>query len=234
MVLQNKKISFILLGILSFICFISLITALLVSYILSDNLESDVFNMESVIIPVVKNTDDDFTITKMSMQISEKQRIAFLKKLIKEYISIRYTVNGSDYLMSENLDYNNINTLSDKFFKVVSFDKINDDSSVAWNNSYKSFASGKDSELEKIKTLLSENTTRSVRFLSEPYKDGDWWSVKVEFIYKSPITYSLSSAKKEKYIISLNAQLNGLLSGTLPNPANLFKFKVYDLKQNKI
>ncbi len=229
------------LWVLVILCFISITLGLFISLVFSDNLDSNKFNIEGIIVPEIKSTNKAINfIALKNNSITQANRTMFLQNMIKEYIVNRYTVVGSNYVMNKNLGLNKLDSSSLVYgyiLKVPSSKGYNKEGQKVWTDAYLNFLNKKDGELEEIKKLMKENTTRSVRILSLPKKEGDWWITDVEFIYKTPITYSFSEAKKEKYQIKMDINIYDLLplNITTKLPASsIFKTQIKYLQKTKL
>ena len=233
---ENKY--FIYLWIIAFFCLVSVLISLFVSFVFSDNLSEDKFVIEGIMIPNVSNTEDNMQIIALTNQTTtSKEKNELLKNFLKEYIVNRYTVSGSAYEMQNNLGLQDLNSLSSGFMlKYPSYRGIKNNE-ILWTDAYENFKNGKDGELAEINELMKNNTTRSVRILGEPKKNGDWWSVPVEFIYKTPINYSVENTRREKYQIDLDIIAAGFrdIKSIKQGPASsIIKIYVMYIKKTKI
>lgn len=238
MTFKKENFNIVPLWILTFLCFISLCITLYISLVFSDNLESNVFDIEALVIPQITSTNENIRFVPLKSEASSKEEVVmFQKNFIKEYIVNRYTVIDSDSLMNQNLALNDLSSppfsKNGYLLKSPSYIGANN-----WYDAYLNFMNGKDGELQEIQDLMKSNTTRSVRILSEPRKEGDWWVIDVEFIYKTPITYSFKDAKKEKYEIRINIDAMGILNvSSVPSyapPSSLFKILVKYIQKTRL
>lgn len=219
--------SLVFLIILSLMSFISIMFSIFTGIVLNSSLESNVFKLNPVVIPKFENTDNMLKILPMKSAVITKHQIEdFTKKLIMEYITVRYTVNGSGYMMMENTgigDKSN-NPFYGAILKIPSY--IPETNS--YNFAYNSFVSGKNNDVEEISNLMSQNITRSVKILSEPYRYNDRWKTLVEFVYKNPDTNFLSEAQRERWEINMEiGNIGGRSLYSVPfNPSYIFAFEV--------
>jgi hypothetical protein len=238
MIFKKENFHIISLWSLVFFCFISICIALCVSLVFSDNLERKNFDIEALVIPQISNTNEniDFIPLKTDATSIEEARM-FQQNFIKEYIVNRYTVINSSSLMNQNLALNDLSSppVSKNGYLLKKPSYISKDN---WYDAYLNFINGKDGELQEIQDLMKSNTTRSVRILSEPVREGDWWITNVEFIYKSPITYSFANTKKEKYEIKMNIESRGIVNissvASYVPPSGIFKIFVKYIQKTRL
>lgn len=220
--------SLIFLIILSIISILSITFATFTSIVLNTSLGSRIFKINPIAIPKFNNSNSMLNILPMkSAVITKFQRDDFTKKLIMEYITTRYTVNGSKYAMMINTgigDKSN-NPYYGSILKLPSYIAITN----SYTSAYNSFINGKHNDTEEIKKLTSEHTTRSVRIITEPYRYKDRWKTLVEFIYKTPETNFISEAPRERWEINMEIDdITGRRLGSIlpPSPSYIFGFEV--------
>lgn len=223
----TSKNSLIFLIILSLMSFISIMFSIFTGIVLNSSLEGNIFKLNPIVIPKFENSDAMLKVLPMKSAVITKALTEdFTKKLIMEYITIRYTVNGSGYMMMENtgIGDKSDNPLYGAILKVPSY--IPETNS--YNYAYNSFVSGRNNDTEEIVNLMSQNITRSVKILAEPYRYNDRWKTLVEFIYKNPDTNFLSEAQRERWEINMEVgNLRGRSLYSVPfNPSYIFAFEV--------
>lgn len=237
---NKKRISIYEIWIIVSLCFISIITACLASFVYFNKFDKENFNVSGFVIPSFVDTKNAFEIMPLNSGAgSSKQRDEFRRQLIKEYIVNRYTVNGSTFIMEQNLGFQSLNNPVDKngsLLKNPGFIGFERDGTPVWRNAYTNFVNGNDGELAEINALLKEGTTRSVRILTEPVKSRDWWITKVEFIYKTPTTLSLSDARKELYQIAISSKLIGIDTARFngKDASSIFGFNVDYIQKTRL
>lgn len=228
---MNSNKSGMILIFLSIIALISITFSILTGITLQKSLEPNNFQLNPVLIPEFQNTNTLFSTTPMKRTAFTPTELNDLtKKLIIEYITIRYTVTGSSYLsrINQGIGDTDFQSTNASVLKLPSLDKYNN-----YTSAYSSFISGKDNDMAKITKLLSEKTTRSVRILKAPYKYQDRWRTEVEFIYKTPSTNSITEATKEKWEIDMELEpltgfrpMSTILNYLRNNPSSLFGWSV--------
>lgn len=226
---KNKEINIIMM---IFISIVSMLISIYISLIIWDSLKEEKFKLLPIIIGNNKTSENRLEIIQMKKENINKEEFEELtKKLIKEYIKTRYSITGSKYTMQRDLgigDKEDITTNGSKL-KLPGLNNIGND----YNQSYKSFISGKNNDKEEIERLEKEKTTRSVIIKKEPYRYKDRWKTEVEFIYKSPTTNNMKEATRETWEINMEIEdLTGFRSVERVknflknNPSALFGFKV--------
>lgn len=224
----TSKNSLVFLVILSIISMLSITFSIFTSIVLNTSLDSRIFKLNPLVIPRFESTDSRLNILPMkSAVITKPQTEDFTKKLIMEYITTRYTVNGSRYSMMLNtgIGDNSNNPYYGSILKLSSYLARSD----SYTSAYNTFISGRNNDADEIKKLMSENTTRSVKIITEPYRYKDRWKTLVEFIYKTPETNFLSDAPKERWEINMEiGDITGRRLGELlpPSPSYIFGFEV--------
>lgn len=224
----TSKNSLVFLVILSIISMLSITFSIFTSIVLNTSLDSRIFKLNPLVIPRFESTDSRLNILPMkSAVITKPQTEDFTKKLIMEYITTRYTVNGSRYSMMLNtgIGDNSNNPYYGSILKLSSYLARSD----SYTSAYNTFISGKNNDADEIKKLMSENTTRSVKIITEPYRYKDRWKTLVEFIYKTPETNFLFDAPKERWEINMEiGDITGRRLGELlpPYPSYIFGFEV--------
>lgn len=232
--LLNKNINPIF--ILAFLCFLSVLLLFFTSTVFMEMLDetNKNFKISGIVIPQKDKIDFDVAPIK-TQYLSQKQQDEFIKLLIKEYITNRYSVNGSKFQMEKNLGiYNNLDNLNSQngiLLKLPAF-PVNT-KKIAWYPSYNNFRTEKDGELKEIKNLMEKGVTRTVDFVTEPVKNGDWWSVKVNFIYRDKGIYSRRNARIETYQIDLFILPFGLRVNVpfITKPSSVFVFQIEHIKK---
>lgn len=242
---RKGKISLLSVWGIAIVCFASLSVLLISAFSLYDKISNDdLFKINSLVIPDYSQTDDGFRVMPINYEAlknNEHERDEFLKMLVKQYIVNRYTVNGRPQFMEENLGLNNLGNIGAGLvygakIKRPAIRGRNERGEVEFEDSYKDFLSGRDGERDEINNLLRDGTTRTVRIISEPKKVGDWMVTDVEFIYKTPTTYSLKDAKKEIYQISMVCRFAGLDFANMVryDASSIFVFIVEYINKTKI
>lgn len=229
----NSNASALSLIILSIFGTASILLSVFISNVLNQELESTNFKLNPIIISNFDNSKELFEITPLKSKAFSKLQIEdFTKKLIMEYITVRYTVNGSKYMMLRDLGINdkNENSIYASILKLPSYNLLTGEYN---NQAYQSFKNAKNNEYNEIIKLLNENTTRSVKITKEPYRYKDKWKTEVEFIYKTPSTNSLSEALKEHWEINMEIEplqrfrnIPSVKNIVNINPSSLFEFKI--------
>ena len=220
--------SLVVLIILSVISMASMVFSVFVALVLNSSFDENVFRLNPVVIPKFQNTDNLIQLFPMkSAVITKSQMEDFTKKLIMEYITTRYTVNGSRIVMMREtgIGDTNDNPLNGVILKSTSYIPETQSYSAAYN----SFIGGKNSDAEEISKLMSQNITRSVRIISEPYRYKDRWKTLVEFIYKMPETNFIADAQKEKWEINMEIgepRGRNIYDALPPVPSYVFGFQV--------
>ena len=232
--LLAKKINPIF--ILAFLCFLSVILLFFTATIFMEMVDEKGknFKISGIVIPQKDKINFDVVRLKGN-ELTKKQQDEFIKLLIKEYIINRYSVNGSKYQMEKNLGiYNsldNLNTPNGVLLKLPSLPI--GAKQFFWHPSYNNFKTGENGELKEIKDLMEKGITRTAQILTEPVKNGDWWSVKVKFIYRDKGVYNRKNAKIETYQIDLFLLPFGL-RGRVPfitKPSTIFVFQIEHIKK---
>ena len=240
---KNKRVSFALIWVLAFICLIGFAILLLVSFSLYDNVfDKKNFSLSALLIPDYKNSSDEFRVTPINYDTlsNKKDRNEFKKMLVKQYIVNRYTVNGRNEIMDKNLGLNSLGNIDVRTggvrLKRPSIKSIAENGQIIFDEAYNNFMTGRDGEIKEIEQLIQENTTRSVRIVNEPRQDGDWIVTTVEFIYRTPTTYSFSDAKKELYQIRMYCDFTGLNVQNFiqQDASSVFRFRVWQIKKERL
>ena len=135
----NSNTSALSLIILSIFGTASILLSVFISNVLNQELESTNFKLNPIIISNFDNSKELFEITPLKSKVFSKLQIEdFTKKLIMEYITVRYTVNGSKYMMLRDLGINdkNENSIYASILKLPSYNL----STGEYNNqAYQSF-----------------------------------------------------------------------------------------------
>lgn len=223
---------------IAILCFTSVGFLFYTSLILFNKLDEKVFNISSVIIP--KDNGKNINILPLDNSVLKDDNIKefFITKLLQEYLINRYTVNGNSYLMNENLDLS-----ADS--KTISFKKgillklpsaYIRQGQIMWNPAYENFISGTDGEKKEIENLIKSKTTRTVKLISPIIKNGDWWTTKIKFTYRTPNLFDRKKAKTETYKIELFADLTNFNKNSIDKlaPSSVFKLIVRNIKKTKL
>lgn len=234
--MQNNKSSFAPLWIFIIVCFISITASLFIALSLSASLEDTNFTIDGIAVAKYKSTNDVISILPLKNSAIKEQGDEFIKRFLTEYIVNRYTVSGNNLVMETNLGYKTPNSIEgNKGILLKLPSRMIRNGMEVWTGAYTDFIKN---DLPEITKLMNENTTRSVRIISEPKQIGDWWVTTVEFIYRNPTTYSFSIAKKEKYEIRLNISkpnLKPINQVNLSFPAgNVFAIGIFEIQKIKL
>ncbi len=233
------------LGLIAIIslCFVSLVITLFTALVLLDQVEDTNLKVNAMVVPVVNDSNNNLN----AIPINEKSYFAnedyFISKLLIEYITTRYTVTGNTRTMS---NYGNANLTPESITNMSILKEASlmggNKPNYRWRDAYINFINKKDGELDEITTLVSQDTTRSVRIIKPPKKVKDWWVCEVEFIYKTPTTYSLASARKEHYEIRMNvvtisknskSKFKDITTAFYKNPSSIFLIGVNHINKIK-
>ncbi len=224
----TSKNSLAMIILLSVVSTVSILFAVFTALNLNASLDEKVFKLNPVVIPKFQNSDKLMQVFPMkSAVITKSQMEDFTKKLIMEYITTRYTVNGSQFSMMRatgiGSDVNNM--LNGAILKFPSYIPATNSFTLAYN----SFISGKNNDADEIRNLMAQNITRSVKIITEPYRYKDRWKTLVEFIYKMPDTNFIADAQRERWEINMEiSELRGRRMGdeVPPMPSYVFGFNV--------
>lgn len=235
--LLNKNINPVF--VLAILCFLSVLLLFFTSTVFMEMLDENGknFKISGIVIPQKNKINFDVLPLKIK-DLNKKQQDEFIKLLIKEYITNRYSVNGSKFQMEKNLGiYNsldNLNTPNGILLKLPAFPIRA--KQFFWHPSYANFKDEKDGELKEIKDLMEKGVTRTIDILTEPVKNGDWWNVKVNFIYRDKGVYHKKNARIETYQIDLFILPFGL-RGNVPfitKPSTIFVFQIEHIKKTSL
>ena len=150
----NSNTSALSLIILSIFGTASILLSVFISNVLNQELESTNFKLNPIIISNFDNSKELFEITPLKSKAFSKLQIEdFTKKLIMEYITVRYTVNGSKYMMLRDLGINdkNENSIYASILKLPSYNLLTGEYN---NQAYQSFKNAKNNEYNEIIKLL--------------------------------------------------------------------------------
>ena len=182
--------SAIALAFLSALSLAGALSALFVGLTLSDRLDSSNFAIVPAVVPEdVSSSADSMRVVPLAGDAFSRAELEdFTKKAIVEYITARYTVNGSEYLMDRALGI--YGDAGGAQMKVLSS-----------NAAYEKFKAG---EAGEIRALMAANTTRAVRIVAGPSRHGAGrWITGVEFVYREPSTADFASARREYWDIHM-------------------------------
>ncbi len=238
MVSNNKSFGFPILWIIVVISAISLMISLFSSVVFFNSLDGSNLKVDALIIPNTNKTET-MPINNNTYRLNKDE---FIEKFLTEYIVTRYTIVPSTYIMNNNLELNNLTSninYNSGILKQASVVGTSLEGSTIWSDAYFNFINGKDGELQAIQELMKQNISRSVRIISKPKKENDWWVAKVEFIYKNPSTYSVSAARKEVYEIRMDISSSENIRPTTfafqyPNASSIFVIVVNYLKKTRL
>ena len=236
----TSKNTTITLIFLSFISSLIIIGNIFIAISLNQELENTNFKLNPIMIPKFNKSQKILEINPMKKFIFTKSQMEdFTKKLIMEYITVRYSVTPSTYLMQINTGIDSPdNSLYGNILKLPTL-RMDMNYNSYFTQAHTSFTTGKTSDSEDIKKLMSENTTRSVRILRKPEKYKDKYKTIAEFIYKYPDNFSIKDAPKEIWEISMEIEpLTGFrpLTSVTPtmltiNPASIFGFQINTIEK---
>ncbi len=192
------------------------------------------------------NKSDDIIKAQMlsSTAIGADEKEDIIKKLIKEYLTDRYTV-----VMHRDLS-------AQKFFpidadmkdrqKIIIKPQLSKVMSMG-HGRYETMPATKDyinNDAAEYNRLMRENTTRSVEIISEPRRDAavkNRWNTRMKLVYKTPNIDYIADAKTEIYDVSMAIDTNddngifineGAAAYVINRnayPANVFNFTVIRL-----
>ncbi len=239
--MNNEQVSSnsIKLYLIIFICSLSLLITLFIYLVLSHKLEATNLKVESLIVPVVNTSKNNIESMPLNKDTYLLHSDEFISKFLTEYIVTRYTVSGNntnEFSLNKLTNINNTSILQEASILRVT----GNPPTPVWSPAYLDFLNKKDGELNEITELLKNNTTRTVEIISPPKKVNDWWIAEVEFIYKSPTTYTLSTARKEKYEIGFDIltrnppSLRDMNQSSLQNPSSIFHIIVNHIKKTRL
>ena len=208
-----------MLSVLALLSFTLSVFALFIGLTLSERIDSSNHNVEPAPVAHIRESGQIVRISPLlSSAYSETEFEDFTRRLVVEYITMRYTINGSRFLMDRALGI-----YSDEGgtpMKVLSrFD------------AYDRFTAD---EASGIIALMNAGVTRSVKVLEGPRRHADRWITKVEFIHRDPATLNLESARREYWEIHMEVEdvarfreMSPTLSPTiLQYPSTIFGFRV--------
>ena len=194
------------------------------------------------------NSDDILKVDLLEDEVrNPKNRDDVIKKLIKEYLIERYTVilhkdlSARKFMPLNDTKAKKSIYISPRVSKVALTGIVRTaDGKDSYTKAYRDFMTVDKEEHDK---LVASGTTRSVIFLSEPYKNPmneKEWIVRVKFVYKEPDTDSLKDAKQEIYNIRMNVVFGNVSYGLLLSPeamnyyypSSVFLFTVGWLEKN--
>ncbi|MDR1476794.1 MAG: hypothetical protein LBI17_01545 [Rickettsiales bacterium] len=214
----------VVLAALSGIALLGTLAALFVGLTLTERLDAGNLRLTPALIP--EGTRGFRAVPLQAGAFSRPELEDFTKKLIVEYITTRYTVNGSEYLMERSLGLGGTDSggVPMKILGGPVYDKFIRD------------------EKEGIAALMASKTTRSVRIVGGPHRHADQWITEIELIYREPATANLADARRERWEIHMEVLVDrdnmfrAPTAQILDFPSTLFRFQVdwferYEKKQ---
>jgi hypothetical protein len=215
----------IVLILASFGCLALLLAALFVAMTFEEAFDSN--SISPLPVPEVTSTARDVsTIPLRRGAFSEAEAEELTKKLIMEYIVVRYTVNGSTKLMNEALGLDG----GVSFLELASVDFSTDRYFAAFNE----FKSGASGDVAEITKYMNDGYTRSVLIVDGPRRYADYWVTEAEFITRSPTTISAKDARRERFVFRMyviGPTFSAPFEYAVIAPSALFGFKVQSIEK---
>ncbi|MDR3126054.1 MAG: hypothetical protein LBT92_00280 [Rickettsiales bacterium] len=194
--------------------------------------ELDRNRIDAVAVPQPASSAEDFAIIALRREnFSDEDLEDMLKKLIREYITARYTITGSWFADSANLGI--LDKSQHGNIRLGALLKI---PAVASRKpaAMESFA-GLLNEAGEIAKLRAARTTRTVRITDGPrqYLDPGRWITDVELVIKTPLVWDISKAEREKYQIHMYVELISGIAEANPElpPSSAFRFAITSVEK---
>jgi hypothetical protein len=160
----------------------------------------DANKTDAVAVPRAVSSASDFSIIALRREnFSDEDLEDLLKKLIREYITARYTVTGSAYMDARNLGV----LEQSQIWNITLGPILKIPASRSRSAAARSNFAGLMSEVGEIAGLKSAKTTRMVKITGGPRRYLDHWVTDVEFVLKTPLAWDISKAEREKYEIRM-------------------------------
>lgn len=203
---------------LAALCALSLagaLSALFLGLAMDGRLDSSNFSIRPAIVPHVGDSMRAIKVAPLKSKAFSKAELeGFTKRMIVEYIAMRYTVNGSEYLMGRALGI--YGDGGGTPMKVL--------------GSPGAYAKFQQEEAEGIRALMIAKTTRAVSITDGPRRHADRWITGVEFIYREPGTANLAAARRERWDIHMEveevAKFREMGPAVYEFPSTAFGFRV--------